>query len=290
MARDADRADQEPGRTGHQVPHAAGYLHEHVAGELRRRIRDGLYPPAARIPSVSELVREFGVSTITARRAVRDLCMEGLLVGRQGLGVFVANPKRIVRMLGSVPARWLREEMRSAGVEPGIRDASLSLTAAPAEVAALLGLNPGEEVYRHDKTILADGEPVTLDTVYLPKLLAERLRPALEQSFLGPAFAELGIPTDHTDYRFAGTAASETEAPRLGVAVGFPLLAVHYARIAPDGSAVFTGRMVSRSDRLTYEFCIRPDIHSQGRIHAMSEGATPDRRPSALDDPAKKSS
>lgn len=261
----AGRARKELARRAADVAGSAGYLHERVAGELRRRIRDGVYPPAGRIPSVSDLVRGFGVSAITARRAIRDLCMEGLLVGRQGLGVFVASPKRIVRTFGSATARSLSEEMRSAGIEPAIRDALLSLTAAPRDVAAVLGLEPGAVVYRLDKTILADGEPVTLDTVYLPKALGERLGPALEQDFVGPVFAEQGIAADHTDYRFAGAAASEAEAPRLGVAVGFPLLAVHYTRIAPDGLAVFTGRLVSRSDRLTYDFCVCPEIHRPGR-------------------------
>ena len=75
------------------------YLYERVKSELRRRIAHGDYGPGHRVPSESELVEAFGVSTITVRRAIRELIAEGLLIGRQGLGVFVADNRRIVRDL-----------------------------------------------------------------------------------------------------------------------------------------------------------------------------------------------
>src|SRR5688572_7666458 len=78
---------------------SARFLYREVTNIVRQRIRDGSYAPGTRIPALSELAAEFGVSTITVRHAVRDLTYEGLLVGRQGLGVFVAQKRTIIRSL-----------------------------------------------------------------------------------------------------------------------------------------------------------------------------------------------
>jgi GntR family transcriptional regulator len=74
-----------------------GFLYKHVTRELRRRIDRGVYGRGDRIPSERALVKELRVSAITIRRAIRDLSFEGLLIRRQGLGVFVAQKPKIVR-------------------------------------------------------------------------------------------------------------------------------------------------------------------------------------------------
>lgn len=61
-----------------------------VAG-MRRDIGAGLYPPGAAIPSYSQLADAYGTSVRTAQRAVAELRALGLVVGRQGTGVFVKD-------------------------------------------------------------------------------------------------------------------------------------------------------------------------------------------------------
>ena len=77
----------------------AQFLYRVVSQTLRERIANGPYQHGSRIPGVDELAKEFGVSTITVRRAIRDLTLEGMVIGRRGLGLFVASRPRIVRML-----------------------------------------------------------------------------------------------------------------------------------------------------------------------------------------------
>ena len=78
------------------------FPYQTVTDELRSRIVDRNYPPGLRLPSVEELASEFGVSTITIRRAIRDLSLEGLVTGRQGLGNFIVDKQRIVRACAEV--------------------------------------------------------------------------------------------------------------------------------------------------------------------------------------------
>ncbi|MDB2384570.1 histidine utilization repressor [Endozoicomonas sp.] len=61
-------------------------------------IESGQWPTAYRVPSENKLSQTFKVSRMTARRAVKELTDEGILIRSQGLGTFVAEQ----RPLGSV--------------------------------------------------------------------------------------------------------------------------------------------------------------------------------------------
>ena len=51
-----------------------------VAAQIRRQIADGTLRPGQPAPSGAELSRAFGFSTLTRRKALRALIVEGLLV------------------------------------------------------------------------------------------------------------------------------------------------------------------------------------------------------------------
>lgn len=70
---------------------ASPVLYERIAGELAGEIRAKRLPPFARLPSEAELTRRFGVSRVTVRQALRKLADAGLVISRQGKGVFVAG-------------------------------------------------------------------------------------------------------------------------------------------------------------------------------------------------------
>ena len=65
-----------------------------VADELRQQIQSGDYPPGARLPTMEELRRFYGVSEIVIRHAVSLLRQEGLVETRRGGGTVVrARPQ-----------------------------------------------------------------------------------------------------------------------------------------------------------------------------------------------------
>lgn len=63
-----------------------------VAEILRQRIADGTYPPRSRVPSVVELLEEFGIATSTGQKVHRALRAEGLIYTEPGIGSFVSPP------------------------------------------------------------------------------------------------------------------------------------------------------------------------------------------------------
>lgn len=66
--------------------------YQQVADALRAGIRDGVYAPGDRLPTVAELAEQYGVAKMTVQRALTDLRAEELIVSWQGRGTFVRTP------------------------------------------------------------------------------------------------------------------------------------------------------------------------------------------------------
>jgi GntR family transcriptional regulator len=64
---------------------------EQLARILRKRILDGTYAPGAKITTIRGLMDEFGVASLTARRAVHALADMELLVIVPGRGAYVTR-------------------------------------------------------------------------------------------------------------------------------------------------------------------------------------------------------
>ena len=62
-----------------------------VYEQLRERILDGTYPPGGRLPSVVDVCAEFGISQVTARKALKELRLEGMAQWQPGIGTFVTE-------------------------------------------------------------------------------------------------------------------------------------------------------------------------------------------------------
>src|ERR1700683_1986110 len=66
-------------------------LYLQVKRHILDNIGSGKWGAATRVPSEHDIVRSFGVSRMTANRALRELRDEGVLVRIAGVGSFVAD-------------------------------------------------------------------------------------------------------------------------------------------------------------------------------------------------------
>lgn len=76
-------------------------LPDQLADTLLARIRAGALRPGDRLPSARELEREFGVSRVVVREALRGLAAKGIVRVRQGVGAEVrhAGPEQMLEAL-----------------------------------------------------------------------------------------------------------------------------------------------------------------------------------------------
>lgn len=136
-------------------------------------------------------------------------------------------------------------------------DLCRSLSHAGNEDAFRLGKKLGIG-YRLERIILADDEPVALDTTWLPRDLVDvsQIRDHFVMSLI-----QAHKSFNHIDYQIEGSTATESQAPLLKIIAGFPVLAIRYAFIGKSGEPLAVGRTISRADRFVYEFCARPREH-----------------------------
>lgn len=230
------------------------FLYRGVADVLRQRMIDGSYSPGARIPSAADLATEFKVSTITVRRAIRDLTLQGALIGKQGLGVFVAQSRCITRSLSVDHIAPIEQDMLASGVRASLRDLGVT-SVLPRDEVFLTALGRGQKtLFRLDRILLADGEPVGLDVLWITHRLAEKVADKMRGEFIMSLLEKRGVLVDQITYYVEAKTATDAEASALQVVPGFPLLVVRFFPTAQDGKLILVGQTTTRADRFTYQF------------------------------------
>lgn len=141
---------------------AATYIR--IVEALRAEIAAGRLKPGDRIPSENELVAAFGVSRMTANRAVRELALEGLVTRAAGSGSFVAR-RRLELSLLRVPD--IVEQIRAESGAYAAKVVERQAVPAVAEVAAALEMATGETVLHTLIVHLSAGQPIQLEDRYV---------------------------------------------------------------------------------------------------------------------------
>ncbi|MXQ12185.1 FadR/GntR family transcriptional regulator [Microvirga makkahensis] len=71
-------------------------LSSQLTKQLAQKIDAKVYAPGTRIPTEAELCQEYGVSRTVVREAIASLRADGLVIPRQGIGVFVSERTRLL--------------------------------------------------------------------------------------------------------------------------------------------------------------------------------------------------
>ncbi|MDF2958891.1 MAG: hypothetical protein K0S39_626 [Paenibacillus sp.] len=138
-----------------------------VKRQLEQMIERGDLRIGDRLPSEIEMSRQFGVSRVTFRDAVKLMEGEGRLLVKHGVGTFVIHP------LPTIPSSLEKlsgtgDMIRSAGLQEGESQEQLSVKVCPDDIADLLGLEAGASVVVLERVRTADGEPVVFSVNYMP--------------------------------------------------------------------------------------------------------------------------
>ncbi len=65
--------------------------YQRIANDIRGKITSAELKPGERLPSISQLQKQYGVSAQPVKSALLVLQTEGLVEGHQGRGVFVID-------------------------------------------------------------------------------------------------------------------------------------------------------------------------------------------------------
>ncbi len=148
-------------------------LYLKVKRHILDNIGSGKWVTASRVPSENEIVKSFGVSRMTANRALRELRDEGILVRIAGVGSFVADRHAQAHPL---QIRSIAEEIRERGHVHRAQVVSLQKVRAGTELAQDFGVAPRSELFCSVIVHFDNERPVQLeDRHVLPKLAPDYL-------------------------------------------------------------------------------------------------------------------
>lgn len=166
--------------------------YEVIADYLKELVADA--EPGDRLPSEAELCERFAVSRMTARQAVQLVANDGLIERRRGAGTFVrAHP--VPRDLGS-PLSF-SGSMRARGMTASSETLEWGEVEPDEDERSALGLEKGEDGYVLKRLRLADGTPMAIERVVMPRELALALGDDFQSGSLHDAFRSVGrIPTE----------------------------------------------------------------------------------------------
>jgi GntR family histidine utilization transcriptional repressor len=139
-------------------------LYQQVKDFIVRNITSGAWPAGHRLPSEHELVAQFGISRMTANRALRELSTQGQVERIAGVGSFVAREKPQSTLLHVAN---LAEEIRRRGHDYRCDVLVSERVSAPLEVATALDLDVGSSVFHTVCVHREDGVPVQLEDRYV---------------------------------------------------------------------------------------------------------------------------
>lgn len=199
-------------------------LYARVKDHILENIRSGAWAPGARVPSENELVESFGISRMTANRALRELMVEGFLARVPGVGTFVQKaPARS----SLVELRNIADEIEQRGHVYSSRvDSKVEVTANP----ALAGEFEARTLDRLFHIIIVHEEnsvPVQLEDRYV--------NAAVAPGFLGQDFTRITptayllatTPVDELEHTVEATLPTFDQQRLLGIGPLEPCLALH---------------------------------------------------------------
>lgn len=242
-------------------------LYHQIKTLLEERIDSGEWPPGLRVPSERELCEQFGVSRITVRQAISQLVYEARLVRQQGLGTFVASP-RIHQHLSLLTG--FTEDMQRHGRRPSSRVLRFEQASASASVGRELGLETGEPVILLMRLRLIDGDPLAVETAFLPAhrcpgLLGEDLENQSLYSLLGRKFA---IFPERALQRLEAVACPEAEARLLGVRKASPILHIYRTTFNGQDQPFEYTESYYRGDRYIFQAELSNQLRWIGSLRA----------------------
>ncbi|WP_295576304.1 GntR family transcriptional regulator [uncultured Microbacterium sp.] len=207
-----------------------------------------------KLPAERELAERLDVSRNMLRRALEVLESEGVIVRSPGRGggafvTAVTDSAPVPPALFDVQARKLERDLNAIkgipqmlaeqGFEATTRTLAESVEPASSGIAAALGLQPGAPVISLLRLRLADGNPLSLERMFLD---SERFPDLLDHSPIGSLYAllqtEYGVTVVTAEEHVEVVEASRQVAQLLDIKPRAPLLALRRVSRRDDGTPV----------------------------------------------------
>ncbi len=150
-------------------------IYQQIQAWMREQIVSEAWPEQYQLMAEDDLAIELGVNRGTLRNAIKALIDEGYLVRIHGKGTFVA--RRVVEQPLAQTLTTFSEGLISHSIPFTTEVIDQRLLLPDEQVAALLDLNEGEQVFFLERVRAVRGQP----TIYLHNFVVARWCPGIER-------------------------------------------------------------------------------------------------------------
>jgi len=144
-------------RYGHSVPEPR---YAAIKTYILDAISSGSLKPGDKLQSESQLRQHFGVSRMTANRALRELQDAGVVIRMPGVGSFVADPSAKGHI---IEIRNIADEIRARGHMHSAQVLSNRVQKADRKVATIFEVPPGTPIFHSTVVHCESGLPIQLE-------------------------------------------------------------------------------------------------------------------------------
>lgn len=230
-------------------------LYHQIYLVLRGQILDGTYGQSDLLPGEQEVARRFGVSRITAKRALDELAAAGMAVRERGRGTRVAYQPAARPLTSSVEG--LIENLLVMGLETEVRLVDFGYVPASDEVAVALDCRPGDTVQRAVRIRLVKEAPLSHLTTYVPEDVARSYgADDLRKTPLLALLERCGVVVSSADQTITAVLANSETGPALEVEIGSPLLFLRRVVRDQDERPVEYIKALYRPDRYQHRMTL----------------------------------
>ncbi|MFC7393965.1 GntR family transcriptional regulator [Scopulibacillus cellulosilyticus] len=226
-------------------------LYEQLKSIIKEEISRGVYKYGDRIPTEIELCEKYGVSRITARRAVSDLVEENILDRQQGKGTFVKHRPFKSELLA---VTGFSEFVETVGKKPNSHVVSKEVISSTPDLEEKLNIPKDAPVLKLVRQLYLDDEPLMLDTAHYPLNRFPNLDQYIEDSLSTyKILKDIYHTQPFSSKRELNIAlATRIEAPLLNCEVGEPLFRVEKIAYDKNHIPVHTSVFYAVGSKVTF--------------------------------------
>ncbi len=245
-------------------------LYHQVYLVLRNRILSEDYALGTLLPSEQETSEMFGVSRITAKRALNELADDGLVVRERGRGT------RVVYHSAAQPVELnvegVLENLLAMGLKTDVNLLSFDYVPANREVAQKLACDEGAEVQKAVRVRIMDDKAFSYLTTYVPADIGRSYsRDDLAEIPLLALLERTGVDISRAEQTITAAIADAEVALALGLELGSPILCIGRVVYDQNDRAVEYIKGLYRPDRYQYKMMLSRVGNESARSWTLAE-------------------
>ncbi|MDD3253568.1 MAG: GntR family transcriptional regulator [Lachnospiraceae bacterium] len=227
--------------------------YKQIENDLLQQINLGYYKKDDLIPTELELSNTYHVSRVTVRKATDNLVAKGLLTRVAGVGTFVCHP---AVTLNPSSIQGFSQTMIEQGITVRTEVPTFMLQNAPANIASILGIAPGEPIYYIERIRYANDEIFQAETTYMSSRLYPDISIQILQKSKYQYFEQAkGLKIAYSHHTVTPLHPSKRIATLFGISLDTPILRVANTTYLTNGQVMDYTELTLNSPKyqLTYE-------------------------------------